>query len=84
MEVFNYTDFRNNLKSVLDKTVENHEVIIISRSQNKDVVLLSLDDYNSWRETMHLMRSERNRTRLMEAIERTEKGDFISHDLIEE
>jgi antitoxin YefM len=84
MEVFNYTDFRNNLKSVLDKTVENHEVIIISRSQNKDVVLLSLDDYNSWMETMHLMRSERNRTRLMEAIERTEKGDFISHDLIEE
>ena len=84
MEVFNYTDFRNNLKSVLDKTVENHEVIIISRSQNKDVVLLSLDDYNSWMETMHLMRSERNRTRLMEAIERTEKGDFTSHDLIEE
>ncbi len=84
MEVLNYTDFRKNLKSVLDKTVENHEVVIISRSQNKDVVILSLDDYNSWMETMHLLRSERNRTRLMDALDRTEKADFVSHDLIEE
>ena len=84
MEVLNYTEFRKNLKTVLDKTVDNHEVTIISRSQNKDVVILSLEDYNSWMETMHLLRSEHNRTRLMDAVERTEKGGFVSHDLIEE
>jgi antitoxin YefM len=46
------------MKSVLDSTVENLETIIISRSNDKDVVLLSLKDYNSWMETMYFMRSE--------------------------
>jgi len=84
MQVLNYTDFRKNMKSVLDKTVEDHEIVIISRSNDKDIVLLSLQDYNSWMETMYLMRSERNRTRLSEAMERTEKGDFSAHNLIED
>jgi len=84
MQVLNYTDFRKNMKMVLDKTVEDHEVVIISRSNDKDVVLLSLSDYNSWMETMYLLRSERNRTRIAEALERTEKGNFTSRDLIEE
>ena len=84
MQVLNYTDFRKNLKSILDKTVDDHEVTIISRSKDKDVVLLSLHDYNSWMETMYLLRSEQNRTRLLESIERTEKGQYESHDLIEE
>lgn len=84
MQVLNYTDFRKNMKSVLDKTVEDHEVTIISRSKDKDVVLLSLQDYNSWMETMHLLRSNNNRKRLVDAIERVEKGNFIENNLIEE
>jgi antitoxin YefM len=84
MQVLNYTDFRKNLKSVLDKTVADHDVTIISRSKENDVVILSLADYNSWMETMYLLRSERNRARLLESVERIEKGQFESHDLIED
>lgn len=84
MEVVNYTEFRKNLKSVLDKTVDNHETVIISRSHDKDVVLLSLHEYNSWMETMHLLRSPNNRKRLLEAIQDVEKGNFEQHNLIEE
>ena len=58
MEVLNYTDFRKNLKSVLDKTVDNHDITIISRSRDRDVVILSLSDYNSWMETRFLLKSE--------------------------
>jgi antitoxin YefM len=84
MRVLNYTEFRKNMKTVLDKTVEDHETVIISRSNDKDVVLLSLKDYNSWMETLYLMRSEKNRTRLLESIENIEKGNFTQHDLIED
>lgn len=84
MEVLNYSDFRKNLKTVLDKTVDNHETVIIARSQNKDVVLLSLQEYNSWMETMYLLRSENNRKRLLESIENIESGKFEEHNLIEE
>lgn len=84
MEVVNYTEFRKNLKSVLDKTVDNHETVIISRSHDKDVVLLSLHEYNSWMETMHLLRSPNNRKRLLEAIQDVDKGNFEQQNLIEE
>ena len=84
MEVLNYTEFRKNLKAVLDKTVDNHEVVIISRSADRDVVILSLGDYNSWMESMYLLKSDRNRTRILDAIERAGNNNFESHDLIEE
>ena len=84
MEVLNYTDFRKNLKSVLDRTVDNHETVVISRSHDRDVVLLSLHEYNSWMETIHLMSSESNRTRLQNSIQNIEKGKFEQHPLIEE
>jgi antitoxin YefM len=84
MQVLNYTDFRKNLKTVLDKTVDNHEVTIISRSEDRDVVILSLHEYNSWMETMYLLRSENNRKRLLGSIEQVEKGNYESHDLIED
>jgi antitoxin YefM len=84
MEVINYSEFRKNIKEVLDKTVEDHEAVVISRGQNRDVVLLSLNDYNSWMETMYLMKSNRNYTRITAALARVEANNFQSFDLIEE
>ena len=84
MQVLNYTDFRKNLKSVLDNTIDNQDVTIISRGSERDVVIISLNDYNSWMETMYLLRSEQNRARIIESLEQIEKGEFESHDLIEE
>ena len=72
------------MKSAIDDIAENHETVIISRSNDKDIVLLSLKDYNSWMETMYLMRSERNMERLLTSIENIEKGNFTPHELIED
>jgi antitoxin YefM len=47
----NYSEFRKNLKENLDSACDNHEVIIVSRAQNKNVVFISLEEYNSWQET---------------------------------
>ena len=84
MQVVNYTEFRKNLKSVLDNTIDSHDVTIITRAKDKDVVLISLHEYNSWLETMHLLRSERNRNRLIDSVDRIEKGIIEHHNLIEE
>ncbi len=84
MEVLNYTVFRKELKSSLDKVSNNEEVIIVSRGKNKNVVLISLNEYNSLKETMYLLSTEKNRQRLQESINEMEKGQFSSHSLIEE
>ncbi len=83
MEVINYSILRNNLKEVLDKVSEDKETYIVNRGSS-NAVIISLDEYNSWKETMYLMESEPNRKRLEEAIDREKKGEFIFKELLEE
>ena len=84
MEVLNYTDFRKDLKSSLDKVSNDEEIIIVSRSKNKNVVLISLKEYNSLKETMYLLSPEKNRKRLQQSINEMNKGKFASHPLTDD
>ncbi len=83
MEVINYSILRNNLKEVLDKVSEDQETYIVNRGKS-NAVIISLDEFNSWKETLYLLSTEANRKSLEAAIERDKKGEFIVRDLIEE
>ena len=84
MHVLNYSDFRRSMREKFDQITDDGEIVIVNRNENKAVVVLSLAEYNSILETMHLLRSEKNRNRLAEAMARTENGQSEHHDLIEE
>ncbi len=84
MQVVSLSDFRQNLREKLDAVVNDADVIVVNRPNNKNVVVISLDEYNGWQETLHLVSSERNRQRLAAAVTRVERGQFETHDLIEE
>ena len=83
MKVVNYTDLRLNLKNWLDLVVDDVEELIIKRKDNKDLVLVSLDEYNSLKETAYLL-SGKNRDVLMHSIKEAESGKVNSHTLLEE
>ena len=83
MQVVNYTDLRVNLKKWMDLVVDNVQEIIIKRKNNKDLVLISLDEYNSLKETSYLL-SGKNRDVLIQSIKEAEKGKTQEHKLIEE
>jgi antitoxin YefM len=78
------SDFRQNLREKLDAVVNDADVVVVNRSNNKNVVVISLDEYNGWQETMHLLSSERNRQRLVAAIARAEQGHYEAHDLMDD
>jgi len=82
METVNYTDFRSNLKHWFDKVVNDASDIIIRRNGGKDLVLVSLDEYNSLRETTYLL-TGKNRDILLNSIEELEAGKGIEKALIE-
>lgn len=84
MQVVNYTEFRRSMKARLDQVSDDGDTVIINRSENKNVVLISLREYNSLKETLHLLSSEKNRNRLIDAVDRANRGEFESHDLIED
>jgi antitoxin YefM len=84
MIVVNYSEFRKNLKENLDNACDNNEVVIVSRAHNKNIVVISLDEYNSWQETKYLLGNANNQQRLERAVKRGEQGLFETHNLIEE
>jgi antitoxin YefM len=82
MKVINYTDLRLNLKKWMDVVVDDMEEIIVKRKDNKDLVLISLDEYNSLRETNYLLTGN-NRAILLKSVEDIKNGKTIEKDLIE-
>lgn len=83
MKVVNYTDLRLNLKKWLDLVVNDVEELIIKRKDNKDLVLVPLDEYNSLKETAYLL-SGKNRDVLMKSIEEAKGGKTEEQKLLEE
>jgi len=80
----NYTEFRTGLKNYLDNVENNNETLIIKRGSGKGTVLISLDEYNSIMETLHLLSTKKNAKRLFESIEQMKTGNRAKHSLIEE
>jgi antitoxin YefM len=68
MKAISYTKARNNFASIMEEVCENHSPIIITRSKEAPVVMLSLDDYNAFEETVYLLKSPKNALRLAEAV----------------
>jgi antitoxin YefM len=83
MEVVNYTEFRKNLTKSLNKVNDDAEIVVVSRSKGKNVVVMALEEYNAIQETLHVVKSVSNRNRMDKAIEEMDKGQFEIHSLIE-
>lgn len=79
----NYSEFRGDLKKFLDSVELNNETLIIKRSKGKGTVMISLDEYNSLMETVHLLSSKANADRLYESIKQMKEGSTVSQGLIE-
>jgi antitoxin YefM len=69
-----YTRLRDELASVLDRVVDQQEVVIVRRRNAQDVALIPADELAGIMETAHLLRSPRNAERLLRALRRAEKG----------
>lgn len=80
MLAVNYSTIRSKLKDYCDKATDNHETVIITRKGEKNVVLISLEEYNS------IMKAARNAEYLAKidrSIEQLEQGEGKVHELIE-
>lgn len=84
MKTISYTESRARYAEVLDGVVNDREEVIVTRSGHESVVIVSLEDYESMRETAYLMRSPSNARRLLDSMEALEAGHGTPRDLIED
>lgn len=82
MDVISYTDARANLKDLMDRVVEDHSHVVVTRQRAEAVVMVSLSEWNSMEETVHLLSSPKNAARLRASIEQMDAGKGKERELI--
>lgn len=83
MKTMSYTESRARYAEVLDGVVNDREEVVITRAGHESVVIVSLSDFESLRETAYLMRSPANARRLLDAMERLEAGHGDPRQLLD-
>lgn len=81
MRTANYSDLRNNLKSYLDGVINDSEPLIVHRSGNDSVVVISLDEYNSIKETEYIMKSGAMMDIIRNGEKEIQNGNGVEFDI---
>jgi antitoxin YefM len=80
MNVKTYSYARQNLAELMDEAGDSRAPIIVTRQGAKSIVILTLEEYESMEETLHLTRSPKNAARLLESIGQAKAGKLIRKD----
>lgn len=83
MLAVNYTNLRENMKAYMDKVTDDYETMIVTRKDNKNVVMISEEAYNNLIENIYVMDNKYNYDWLMESKAQLENGNTKTHELIE-
>ena len=83
MIAVNYTNLRENMKSYMDKVSDDYETMIITRKNNKNIVMLSEEAYNNLIENAYIMGNKANYDWLMESKSQLERGKVVAEGLVE-
>lgn len=83
MLAVNYTNLRDNMKTYMDKVTDDYETMIVTRKDNKNVVILSEESYNNLMENVYVMGNKANYDWLMESKAQLERGKTTVHNLEE-
>ena len=82
MRVINFSDARNQLKSVLDQVVDDSDYTVITRRDADDAVVMSLHQFNGLMETVHLLKSPANAAHLSKSIQQYRAGKTEERSLV--
>lgn len=83
MKAINYTHARGKLAKTMEQVCDDHAPIIITRQNERSVVMISLEDYEALQETAYLLRSPKNARRLLESVAELQAGGGEERTLIE-
>ncbi|MBO1308109.1 type II toxin-antitoxin system prevent-host-death family antitoxin [Enterococcus sp. 669A] len=84
MQATNYSDFRKNMKSYMDIVSEDFEPVIVTRKDNKNVVILSEAEYENLKENQYVLGNPVNKAWLDESKRQLEMGKGKIREVIED
>ena len=83
MLAVNYSTIRNNFKNYCDRVTDDCETVIITRKDEKNVVLMGLEEYNNLIENVFIMSNKKYYDRLVESKRQIESGSSVKKTIEE-
>ena len=83
MNAITVNEARNNLDRLIEQVTADAEPTIICGDQGQKAVLLSLEEFNSWQETLYLLSNPANAHHLRQSIAEATAGKTVERELIE-
>lgn len=83
MDVVTYSHARNALKSVLDRVADDAAEVVVTRQSGGAVVMVSLESWNAIQETLYLLSTPNNASRLRGSIAELDAGTGEERDLVD-
>ncbi len=83
MNVVTVNEAKRNLDALIAQVVSNVEPTVIATETGQKIVLLTLDEFNAWQETVYLLSNPVNAEHLRRSIEEVRLGKVAERGLIE-
>lgn len=84
MNILTYTDARKHLKSVMDTAIHDRQETVITRAGQEAVVVVGKEEWDAIQETLHLLSSPANATRLHASIAQLNAGQGVERALTDD
>ena len=78
--IVTYTALRRDLAHYMDEVCDSRDALVVTRQNARSVVMVSEDEYEGMKETLHVLRNPANAARLFRAIERADRGELVEYD----
>lgn len=83
MNAVTLTKARENLEEIIEQVIADIEPTIISTDTGQQIVLLPLEEFNAWKETLYLLSNPFNAEHLRQSILEAEAGKTVERELLE-
>ena len=83
MDAITINQAKQDINRLIERVISDAEPTIICNDQGQKVVLLSLDEFNSWQETLYLLSNPANAEHLRRSIQEDKAGKIIEPELVE-
>lgn len=84
MQAVTLKDAKRNLPRLVEQILADAEPRIVVTDTGEQVVVMPLDEFNSWKETLYLLSNPANAAHLRRSIEEFEAGQATQRELVEE
>lgn len=84
MQAVTLKDAKRNLPRIVEEILADAEPRIVVTDKGEQVVVMPLDEFNSWKETLYLLSNPSNAAHLQRSIAQAESGQITEQELIDE